>query len=254
MATILGIGGGDLNSYTNLSYHRLIVKMAQAEISQPTALFVPTASNDDPAQYEIFKKIYGHGLGCKTDQILLMDNPMSLKEIGEKIRKANIIFVGPGNSLMMMRRFRHLDVAPLLYKAYQRGTIMAGIGAGASCWFRFAHSDAMSFYRSKQKGNWKFIRVKCLGLVDRIMLSPYYQNPERQANFEEMVHKMGTTGIGLPEKAAIVVRNGHFRLFSQNTKEPAYKIYKLRGKSVSIPIDVVDYWRPIGRLLSKPQV
>ncbi len=252
MSTLVGIGGGELNLRNNLPFNRLIVKMTQA--TQPNALFIPTASNDDPLHYEVFKEIYGNQLGCKTDQLLLMNEPMSVNQIAEKINKSDLIFVGPGNSLMMMRRLRHLKVAPLLHKAFQKGTLMAGIGAGASCWFRFGHSDAMSFYEAKKRGNWKFIRVKCLGLVDRLMLSPYYQNKERQQDFEMMVDRLGTTGIGLPEKMAIVVKDGYYKLFSDNTKQVAYKVYKLRGKSVSVPIEVVDEWRSLGQLLHRPQV
>lgn len=252
MTTIIGIGGGELNMHDNLPFNRFIVK--QANVATPNALFIPTASNDNHLHYEDFKKVYGERLGCKTDQLLLMNEPMADAVIAEKINKADIIFVGPGNSFMMMRRFRHLNVASLLYKAWQEGTIMAGIGAGASCWFEYGHSDAMSFYEPKKKGNWKFIRVKSLGLVDRIMLSPYYNNKERQEDFMKMVNKLGTTGIGLPEKMAIVIKDGRYKLFTDNTKAVAYKVYKLRGKSVTMPIEVSDDWRPLGRLLSKPLV
>ena len=131
MSTLVGIGGGELNLRDNLPFNRLIVKMTQA--IQPNALFIPTASNDDPLHYEVFKEVYGSQLGCKTDQLLLMNEPMSAIQIAEKINKADIIFVGPGNSLMMMRRLRHLKVAPLIYKAFQKNTLMADIEAGASC-------------------------------------------------------------------------------------------------------------------------
>ena len=251
--TTIAIGGGELNLRDNLPFYRMIVKMTQK--SKPDALFVPTASNDNPQHYKVFKEIFGEKLGCKTNQILLMgEKPMAADVIEEKIENADIVFVGPGNSLMMMRRLRHLKVAPLLRKASRRGAIMAGIGAGASCWFEFGHSDAMSFYDEKEKGNWKFLRVKCLGIVDRIMLSPYYNNKERQQDLEQMVYRLGTTAIGLPEKMTLVVQDGRYKLFTNNTKELAYKIYKLRGKSVSVPIEVSDNWRPLGQLLSKPLV
>lgn len=249
MTTIIGIGGGELNLDDNLPFNRFIVK--QVKTAKPNALFIPAASNDNPLHYKIFKEVYGENIGCKTDQLLLMNEPMKNAVIEEKIDKADIIFVGPGNSFKMMRRFRYLGVDSLLYKAWQSGTIMAGIGAGASCWFEFGHNNTMPFYKPKKKDSWKFLRVKSLGLVDRMMFSPYYDDKERQEDLMKMVNKQGPTGIGLPEKMAIVIKDRHYKLFANNTKAMAYKVYKIRGKSISVPIEMSDDWRSLGQLLSK---
>ena len=63
-------------------------------------------------------------------------------------------------TLLMMRVWRRLGVDALLKAAYEKGTVLSGISAGAICWFDSGHSDSMSFYNP---GDWNYINVKGLG-------------------------------------------------------------------------------------------
>ena len=59
--------------------------------------------------------------------------------MAEKIAAADLIYVGKGNSLMMMRKWRFTGLDKLLMKASEKGTVLAGMGAGALCWFEHGH-------------------------------------------------------------------------------------------------------------------
>jgi dipeptidase E len=85
-------------------------------------------------------------LKCKTDVLFLIKEQPSKESIQRKILSADIIYVGGGNTLQMMCIWRRLRVDTLLISAYENGTVLSGISAGAICWFDSGHSDSMSFF------------------------------------------------------------------------------------------------------------
>jgi dipeptidase E len=88
---------------------------------QPTALFIPTAS-DDAAEYrEIFQQVYGKQPGCKTDFLFLIREQPSIEQMKEMIEEADLIYVGGGNTRSMLAFWRRLGVDQLLLAAAQRG-------------------------------------------------------------------------------------------------------------------------------------
>jgi len=107
--------------------------------------------------------------------LFLIDAPPSAREIERKILSADIIYVGGGNTLYMMRVWRRLGVERLLRTAYEEGIVLAGISAGAICWFDSGHSDSMSFYNPR---DWQYINVKGLGLIKGVHC-PHYNSMTR---------------------------------------------------------------------------
>ena len=92
---------------------------------------------------------------------LLGRNP-SDDELRSKILSPDIIYVGGGNTLKMMRRWRYLGVDSLIRQAWENGTVLSGVSAGAICWFEWGHSDSMASYNPD---DWKYIRVAGTGLI-----------------------------------------------------------------------------------------
>ena len=165
MTAIVTIGGGSFRS--TLKIDREIVRLTKKK--HPNFLFIPTASSDSEQYSENIGKHYKK-LGCKTDVLYLLNNK-NKKETKTKINKANIIYVGGGNTLKMMRRWRFLGVDTLLKKAWKKGTVLCGLSAGSICWYDSGHSDSMAYYQKK----WKYINVKGLGLIKGIHC-PHYDS------------------------------------------------------------------------------
>lgn len=128
---------------------------------KPKVLFIPTASSDSVGSTRAFMQVYGEKLGCPVDVLRLITEKPSHKEIAEKIRAADVIYVGGGNTLMMMNKWRRLGVDKLLIEAHKRGTVLAGVSAGAICWYEWGVSDSRQFY---DKNSHEYIRVRGLGL------------------------------------------------------------------------------------------
>ncbi len=74
---------------------------------------------------------------CKTDVLYLIKEQPSSEQIRSRILAADIIYVGGGNTLQMMRIWRRLSVDKFLKAACENGTVLSGISAGSICWFRF---------------------------------------------------------------------------------------------------------------------
>ena len=186
---IVAIGGGEIRNSETLAIDKEIIRLVQKE--RPKLLFIPTADSDSENYYNSINKYYGKKLGCKTDVLYLLKKTPSPKEIKNKILDADIIYVGGGNTLKMMKLWRRLGVDKLLKTAWQRGIVLCGLSAGSICWFESGHSDSMSFYNPKK---WKYINVHGLGFIKGIHC-PHYNSQTlgvpRKNHFRKMIKKIG---------------------------------------------------------------
>src|SRR3989344_476538 len=200
---------------------------------RPKLLFLPTASSDSELYWFYVNKHFGKRLGCKTDVLYLIKEKSTMEEIKHKILSADIIYVGGGNTLKMMRLWRRLGVDKLLKQAWRNGTVLCGISAGSICWFESGHSDSMSFYSPK---NWKYINVQGLGFIKGIHC-PHYDSETlgvpRKNNFRDMIKKIGGMGIAIDNNCAIEFLDNQFRIITSKENAKAYRIFKQNGKLIT---------------------
>ena len=227
---IVAIGGGQIRTGGTTRIDREIIHLAGKK--RPRLLFIPTASSDADRYWQRVREHFGARLKCKTDVLFLIKEKPSKQEIRRKIWWADAIYVGGGNTLMMMRLWRRLGVDKLLKRAYASGTVLSGISAGAICWFDSGHSDSMSFYHPKK---WKYINVKGLALLPGIHC-PHYNSMTRgiprRKHFRRMIHKMGGVGVAIENNCAIVFVDGRIhRVITSKNYAHAYLLYK-RGRRV----------------------
>lgn len=230
MGIIVAIGGGEIKNLETLAIDREIARLTGKR--RPRALFIPTASGEPEGYIKTFHKVYGKKLGCKTDVLYLLKERPSKKEIKRKIISADLVYVGGGNTLKMMKRWRFLGVDKLLREAYRRGAVLSGISAGAICWFDFGHSDSMRFYRPK---SWDYIAVRGLGLI-RGTVCPHFAG-RRKDKFLKFMKGCQGIGIGIGNNCAIEVVNGGYRVISSKPRAGAYRIYKKKG---AVRIDCLE--------------
>jgi dipeptidase E len=229
MGKIVAIGGGDVRAGSTTFIDKEIIKLSGKR--HPRFLFVPTASSDSEGYWDIIKKHFGK-LGCKTDVLFLIKKKMSKKEISDKILDADIIYVGGGNTLMMMRLWRKLGVDVLLKKAYQKNIVLSGLSAGSICWFDSGHSDSMSFYHPKK---WHYINVRGLGLIKGVHC-PHFDGEtlgvKRKDAFRKMISKIGGAGIAIDNDCAIEFIDGEYRVIASKRKASAYTVHNKGGKVI----------------------
>lgn len=112
MGKIVAIGGGEISKQETLSIDKEIIKLSGKK--QPNVLFIPTASSDAPKYSDDFAKYYGTALGCNVNVLTLINKEIDIKAIKNKILNADIIYVGGGNTLMMMKLWRKIGVDKIL--------------------------------------------------------------------------------------------------------------------------------------------
>ncbi len=224
MSSIIAIGGGEIRSGKTLPIDHEIINTASS--AHPQVLFIPTASDDSVDYWNAFKELYSDTLHCASD-VLFLSKEKNRNEIEKKINTADIIYVGGGNTLKMMRRWRFLKVDILLQNAYKKGQVLCGLSAGALCWFQKGYSDSLHFYNDTKP----YIQVTGLGFVSGI-ICPEYDDIKRKKAFIEHISKHGGQGIGIESYAALKIQDDHISVLSALANTKAYRIYRKANKVI----------------------
>jgi dipeptidase E len=244
---IVAIGGGEIRTRGTAPIDREIIRLTNKK--NPKLLFIPTASSDSERYWKHVWEYFGKFLKCQTDALFLIREHPTKEYIRRKILAADIIYVGGGNTLQMMRLWRRLGVDRFLKAAYGNGTVLSGISAGSICWFDSGHSDSMSFYNPKK---WKYIKVRGLGLIKGIHC-PHYNSMTRgiprRRHFRDMIRKTGGIGIAIENNCAIAFIDGRFfKVITSKSYSRAYRIYKANGEVIAEQIRQQNQLAPIESL------
>ncbi len=229
---IIAIGGGKIMVPANREPQTSLIDQAivkQANKKSPKVLFIPTASEDNAEYCEAFRNQYEVRLGCSVKELLLYRNRPSNRKIQMLISDSNIIYVGGGNTLRMMKLWRKLGVDKYLDKARGRGAILCGLSAGAICWFRQGNSDSRKF---QDESNKTLIKVAGLNYADMLMCPHYDVEKHRQPSLKTMMKTMRGVAIGLENCAALHIRNDKYRILASRRNKKAYLIYWQQGKYI----------------------
>jgi len=249
---IVAIGGGEIRTRGTAAIDREIIRLSGKR--NPKLLFIPTASSDSERYWRHVQEYFGGFLKCKTDVLFLIKEQPANEQIRRKILGADIIYVGGGNTLQMMRIWRRLRVDKLLKAAYENGTVLSGISAGAICWFDSGNSDSMSFYNPRK---WKYINVRGLGLIQGIHC-PHYdgrtRGVPRRKHFRDMIRKTGKIGIAIENNCAIEFIDGRFyRVIRSKGNARAYRVYRNGGEVVARQISHQKQLAPVDSLARQPR-
>ena len=214
------------------------------EKRHPRVVFLPTATHDDPVYVTTVHEHYGGRLGCHVEPLTLFDRSRTAAEIERMIAAADIVYVGGGNTLRMMKLWRRRGVDRLLVKAAADGTVLAGVSAGAICWCAAGVSDSRSFTASDDA--WPYIAVRGLGLVD-VLLSPHHDaDPRRHDGLRRLVGTTSLVGIGLDDRTALEVVDDHYRILSCHDGSIGHRVDRF-GAELDLPSH--DDFRPLSALM-----
>ena len=212
-AMIVAIGGG--RSYVpcgipeTFTIDQEIVRLAVSQNRRtPRVLFIPTASGDDIDYCNGIYSIYHLRLKCEYDYLRIVADSLSYPQIRDKIAWADVVYVGGGNTIAMMEIWRKHGVDKLLVEAYEHGIVMAGLSAGAICWFDWGLSDSLKF---SHPTNWKPVPVRGLGLLP-FGCSPHHDSEGwRRLAFEKAVKECRGLGVTIEDNCAFEVVGNRFR-------------------------------------------
>jgi peptidase E len=101
---------------------------------EPRIMFLPTASGDTAAQIAAFHARFADR-HCVAEHLSLFRLRELRRPLEELVLSQDILYVGGGSMRNLLAIWRAHDLDRLLISAWQRGIVLAGISAGAMCWF-----------------------------------------------------------------------------------------------------------------------
>src|SRR5262249_8087722 len=149
--------------------------VAQAKVARPKVCFLAQASGESAWYLLNFYTAFTQ-LDCIPSHLSLFDN--NAADIEGFLSNHQVIYVGGGNTKSMLALWREWNLDSILKRLADRRIILAGISAGANCWFEVALSDSISG---------QLIALPCLGYL-KGSCSPHYDGePKRRPAFQKMV-------------------------------------------------------------------
>ncbi len=109
--------------------------LSLAGARRPRILFLPTAAGDTTGQINAFYARFA-GRGCVATHLSLFRLAEIERPLGEILLEADIVYAGGGSMRNLLAIWRAHELDRLLVAAWRQGTVLAGLSAGAMCWFQ----------------------------------------------------------------------------------------------------------------------
>jgi peptidase E len=130
---ILAMGGGGFTMEPdNPALDDFALSLAPAR--DPRVLFLPTASGDPAGQIAAFHARFDTR-PCRPSVLSLFRLHEHPRPLRESVLEADVLYVGGGSMRNLLAIWRAHGLDRLLREAWERGTVLAGLSAGAMCWF-----------------------------------------------------------------------------------------------------------------------
>jgi dipeptidase E len=220
-------GGGFLMESAPSPVDRLIATMTGRE--RPKVCFVSTPSGDSAEQIEKFYAAF-EPLGCEAAHLAFFRKPfrasLPLAGFAEPLLEQDAIFVGGGNTKSALAVWRAWGLDGVLAEAWRRGILLAGMSAGAMCWFEQGLTD--SYWGAGLKP------LQCLGLLPGGCCVHYSSEPKRRARLHEEV-AAGVSGprVAIDDGAAVLYSHTDVReVVSWQPDATAYRVAVEHGNVV----------------------
>ena len=182
MKRIIAYGGGNVQLKTTLKIDETVAELAKQHAGDKRAygLYIGTASHDFMPAFNTFRKIFTS----------VFDN------------KADFIYVGGGDTVYMLNRWKETGILSKIISAYERGVTIVGRSAGAICWFSDMYTD--SYILRGETNQYSF--EKGLNILNGLAC-PHYNL--RVNDFDEAFKNSNfNTAYAIEDDSALVFENG----------------------------------------------
>ena len=221
MKKVMLIGGGNIGrgdtSYETKEIDEEVVKMTGKD--NPNFLFIGLASSFSDSYYDMVKVIY-KDLGCTPVYLKkknILNNPDIVKN---KIESADIIYVGGGDTIKLMDNLKEYNILPLIEEAYNKGTVIAGVSAGAIMMCNEGYSDS---YKLRGESD-SFDFVEGAHFID-ISFCPHYENDsDRKHDLIEDLAKENKLVYALPNNTALKIIDDNYEVIKSDKEKSAYLV------------------------------
>lgn len=225
---IIAMGGGGFSMEPdNSALDRYVLE--QTGKPRPAVCFLPTAGGD-PADYVV--KFYAAftKLDCRPSHLSLFRPPTA--DLQSFILEKDVIYVGGGNTRSMLALWREWGLDEILREAWNRGVVLAGLSAGAICWFEQGVTDSVPGPLGP---------LPCLGLLPGSCCPHYDGETERRPAYHRLLSQDEILpGFGVDDGAALHFVGRELKgVVSSRPSARAYAVEKVSGEVSERPLESV---------------
>ena len=225
---IVAMGGGGFSmDGDNPLLDDFVLSLARVK-KNPRVCFIGTASGDSETYAAHFHDSFPPSRARAT-RLKLFDR--SVLDLRSFIFEQDVIYVGGGNTANLLAVWRVHGLDRVLRVAWNRGIVMAGISAGAICWFEHGITDSFGHRPRRLDGGLGFLRGG---------FSPHYDGETaRRPALHKLMRKGFPTTLALDDGAA-----AHFvgtrlkEIVSSRPKAGAYRVSLKKGAVSETPLPV----------------
>ncbi len=134
-------GGGFLMEDLSGAQERYLLAHARPRSGRQRVLYLGTANGDSERAQLKFMKLFTD-LGCEASTLPFFPYEMK-RDYAKTVRDADLVYVGGGNTVAMVAVWREFGFDQALRAAWESGTALCGISAGANCWFEHYITDSV---------------------------------------------------------------------------------------------------------------
>ncbi|WP_262776434.1 Type 1 glutamine amidotransferase-like domain-containing protein [Brevibacterium permense] len=165
----------------------------------PHVCFVPTASGDSRDYIERFEAAFE--ARARTHVLSLFGQSPWDYQDPAMLLDMDLIYVGGGSTANLLSLWRRHGVDQRMRDAAAGGSILAGISAGANCWFEASSTDSFGSLAPLNDG---------LGFLRGSACPHFHGEPGRKESFREWIAqgRLPVPGIAIDDHAAVVYVDG----------------------------------------------
>jgi dipeptidase E len=198
--TIVAMGGGGFQMEPDnplLDDHVLGLARERSGRKRPRICLIPTASKDDPGLIADFERLFAPP---RAEPRVLRLFEREDEDLAAVIREQDAVYVTGGNTANMLALWRLHGLDRVLREAWNAGIVMAGMSAGAICWFEACTTDSFGPTLRPLHGG--------LGILDGSLSPHYHGEAQRRPLYLGLVAD-GTLppGFAVDDGAALVFRD-----------------------------------------------
>lgn len=214
---IIAMGGGGFLMEPDNPALDLYV-LAQARASRPAVTFLGTARGDTDSYTARFYATFCR-YDCRPTHLPLFQRTPDLRE---HLLRQDVVYVGGGNTKSMLAVWRDWGLPGLLKEAWEEGVVLAGVSAGAICWFQHGITDSYA-------GGYAVLG--CLGFVGGSCCPHYDGEPDRRPAYHRfLLDGEIPAGVALDDGAAIHLVDGEIhRAVASRPKALTYRVGAKEG-------------------------
>ena len=225
---IIAMGGGGFSMEPdNPLLDQYILGLVKKKL--PKICFVPTASGDQDNYIERFYRFFRQH-PCSPTHLSLFD--ANFENLEEFIMEQDIIYVGGGSTRNMLVLWKEWGLDNILKKAYHGGIILAGLSAGAICWFEEGVTDPK---------NGELYPINGLGFLEGSVCPHYDGENKRRPAFHKLINEQKIqNGYAIQDSVALHFMDGTlYKSICSKEQKTAYIVKKESDFVMETPVNTV---------------